>query len=155
MTRVLFWFYSVFFTIPALAEAPSSQTPSEASNTMAAPAAISQPVSSSSIMELTLGLIFVILLIFVIAWFIKRFSIFHPVASDQLKVVAGIHLGQREKIILVQVGEEQILVGLTATDIRTLHVLETPLAVQDNKSAMNSEFAKRLAGLMDNFKGKS
>ncbi len=56
--------------------------------------------------------------------------------------------------MLVQVGEQQILVGLTATDIRTLHVLETPLEVHEHKSMKNSEFARKLAGVMQNMKGR-
>lgn len=150
--RALIWLYSVFYSIHAFAQDQNNQPLSESASVTSN--AISQPVNSTSILELTLGLVFIIVLIFVVAWFVKRFSVFHPVASEQLKVVAGIHLGQREKILLVQVGEEQILVGLTATDIRTLHKLDVPLKVQENKSMANSDFAKKLAALIDRAKGK-
>ncbi len=36
-------------------------------------------------------------------------------------------LGPRDRLVLVQVGEEQILLGLTPGRITPLHVLKTPV----------------------------
>jgi flagellar protein FliO/FliZ len=152
MMRTFVGLYSFFFSILAFAQDQNKQPPAETVANI--PNTLSHPVNSSSILELTLGLIFIVILIFIIAWFVKRFSIFHPIAHDQLKVVAGVHLGQREKILLLKVGEEQILVGLTATDIRTLHKLDKPLDIQEHKSMGNSDFARKLASLIDKTKGK-
>jgi len=48
-----------------------------------------------------------------------------------LNVVSVLSLGQRERIVVVQAGEEQLLLGVTSPQITTLHVLETPLKKLD------------------------
>ena len=41
--------------------------------------------------------------------------------------MGGISLGGKERIVLVQVGEQQLLVGVAPGSLRTLHVLDQPL----------------------------
>ncbi|MFP2770594.1 flagellar biosynthetic protein FliO [Oceanisphaera sp. KMM 10153] len=48
--------------------------------------------------------------------------------SRQLKIVTSLALGQRERLLVVQVGEEQRLLGVTAQQISDLGKLEQPLA---------------------------
>ncbi len=50
--------------------------------------------------------------------------------SRQLKVVASLALGQRERLLVVQVGEEQRLLGVTAQQISDLGKLEQPLVAE-------------------------
>jgi flagellar protein FliO/FliZ len=63
--------------------------------------------------------------------------------GGMLKIIGGISMGSRERIVLLQVGSEQLLVGVSPGRINTLHVLEAPL---DNAD-VNSEktFATNLA----------
>ncbi|MCH9670179.1 MAG: flagellar biosynthetic protein FliO [Gammaproteobacteria bacterium] len=74
-------------------------------------------------MLLSLGLVLVI--IFVLAWLSRRFLHFRPqVGNAELKIVAGLSVGPRERIVVVQAGEQQVLVGLTPGRIEALHVFE-------------------------------
>jgi flagellar protein FliO/FliZ len=45
--------------------------------------------------------------------------------------------------VLVEVGKEQILVGVTAQQIQTLHVLKEPIN-SDDATAATSQFATKL-----------
>ncbi len=45
-----------------------------------------------------------------------------------LQVISTLSVGQRERVMVVQVGDEQLVLGVTGTQINTLHVLDTPLA---------------------------
>jgi flagellar protein FliO/FliZ len=56
-------------------------------------------------------------------------------------------LGPRDRLVLVQVGEEQILLGLTPGRITPLHVLKHPVGVAQTEAA-TPEFAQRLMELM-------
>nr|WP_237332848.1 flagellar biosynthetic protein FliO [Zobellella iuensis] len=47
--------------------------------------------------------------------------------SRQLKVVATLAIGHRERLLVVQVGEEQWLLGVTAQQISGLGKLDQPL----------------------------
>ena len=63
----------------------------------------------------------------VLAWFAKKMNRFHSAADGSLKVIGGLSMGSRERIVLLQVGEEQLLLGVSPGRISKLHVLGTPL----------------------------
>ena len=73
----------------------------------------------------------------------KRMNRLQSSTGGMLKIIGGISMGSRERVVLLQVGSEQLLVGVSPGRINTLHVLETPL---DNVD-VNSEktFATNLA----------
>lgn len=101
------------------------------------------PMSGSYLFQLILGLIIVLICIVALAWFAKRMNRLQSSTGGMLKIIGGISMGSRERIVLLQVGSEQLLVGVSPGRINTLHVLEAPL---DNVD-VNSEktFATNLA----------
>ncbi len=103
------------------------------------------PVSASSLLQTLLGLILVLVCIALVAWLLKRSNSFHTAANGKMKVIAGLPLGTRERAVLVQVGDEQLLLGVTPQQINLLHKLDTPLEVD---SANNSDFAGKLRQIM-------
>ncbi len=104
------------------------------------------PLSAVNLLQTLLGLVLVLACIVAVAWLLKRTNRFHAAANGKLKVIAGIPLGTRERLILVQVGEEQLLLGVTAQQINTLHKLDTPLTEAESSSP--NEFANKLRQLM-------
>ena len=86
-----------------------------------------EPVTTSDALSVSIGLIFILLLIFSLAWFMRKMGYSNISGQGQLSILATLNLGQKEKIILLQVGQQQMLVGITATQINTLHVLKEPL----------------------------
>ena len=56
--------------------------------------------------------------------------------SKQLKIVASLTLGQRERVVVVQVGEEQWLLGVTTQQISGLGKLDQPLTPEQAKSVL-------------------
>lgn len=83
----------------------------------------------------TAALLLVLVLIVGLAWVLKRLpgSAFRQ--ADGLRVVATIPLGSRERAAVVQVGGEQLLVGIGAGGIRTLHLLPEPLPTGERSQA--------------------
>jgi flagellar protein FliO/FliZ len=55
--------------------------------------------------------------------------------------------GTRDRILLLQVGEEQILVGLTPGRIEKLHVMSQPIEVAEGEQ-ISTSFADKLNSLM-------
>lgn len=99
------------------------------------------------IVQLLLGLLLVIGLIFILAWLARRLQQQLPGGSrdDVIQLLATRPLGQRERLLLVQVGSEQVLLGLTPGSIKTLHVMQEPVATDSKKDTQSvGEFAKRL-----------
>ncbi|MCD9008158.1 flagellar biosynthetic protein FliO [Luteimonas sp. XNQY3] len=74
-----------------------------------------------------LALVLVLGLILGLAWLLKRLPGSGFRQADGLRVVASIPLGARERAAVVQVGGEQLLLGIGAGGVRTLHVLPQPL----------------------------
>ena len=106
---------------------------------------------TTGLLQTTLGLMLVLALIIGIAWLVKRFGQVQSGAQGKLKVVGGVSLGTRERVVLLQVGDQQLVLGVAPGQIRTLHVLETPLPTQDEKPTAVGSFAARLQAAM---KGK-
>ena len=73
------------------------------------------------------ALLLVLGLIIGLSWLLKRMPGAGLRAADGLRVVASIPLGARERAAVVQVGSEQLLLGIGAGGVRTLHVLAEPL----------------------------
>jgi flagellar biosynthetic protein FliO len=72
------------------------------------------------------GLVVVLGLLALAAWASRRFRITGRLRSGLIEVVSGISLGTREKVVLLRVGREQVLVGVSPAGMRTLHVIRNP-----------------------------
>lgn len=101
----------------------------------------------SSLLNVFVGLLFILGLILALAWFVKRIGQGGITANNHLRIVASLPLGTRERLALVDVGGKQILLGLTPQNINTLHVFDEP--VIDSASAEPSEFALKLRSLLN------
>ena len=106
-----------------------------------------------SVAKVLLGLFLVIVAIFASAWFFRRFGSVSSVPSDSLKIVGGLNIGNRERIMLVQVGDKQILVGVTATNIQTLHVLDESVPISASVP-VGDNFATKLNQAVKQWKAK-
>jgi flagellar protein FliO/FliZ len=116
-----------------------------------AQAAAAAPVVGSGVggqlTQLVLGLLLVVGLIFVLAWLMRRVQGVGPGNGQVIELIGSRALGARDRLVLVQVGEEQILLGITPGRITPLHVLKTPVSVDASKPA-TPEFAQRLMELL-------
>lgn len=70
------------------------------------------------------GLVLVLTLFLSLAWLFKHVSGAQSLSQGKLKIIAVLPLGLREKVLLLQVGRKQLVLGVTPSRIETLHVLE-------------------------------
>ena len=73
------------------------------------------------------GLLLVIALIGFLAWLLRRLGRVQGGAAGGLRVLGGLSLGARERVVLIQVGGRQLLLGVAPGRVQTLHVLDEPL----------------------------
>ena len=104
--------------------------------------------------QLVLGLLLVLGLIFGLAWLLRRVQHAGPRQGQVIELISSRALGARDRLVLVQVGNEQILLGLTPGRITPLHVLKEPVTLPPTPQPATPEFAKRLMELMGNQKDK-
>lgn len=105
-----------------------------------------RPDTLMSMATLGLGLLVVLALIFACAWLVRRMNGLTGMNNQSMKIVSVMALGTRERIALIDVAGTQILVGITPSAIRTLHVFDEPVVQPDDTS--NSDFARRLQGMI-------
>ncbi|MDH3325910.1 MAG: flagellar biosynthetic protein FliO [Gammaproteobacteria bacterium] len=147
LALICVFFVSSSFALDSLI-APEIASKSAANNASA------QPDVASSILKVAGGLLLVIFAIFGSAWFYRRFGNFSPVANDSLKVIGGLTMGQKEKIVLLQVGDEQVLIGVAPGNIQKLHVLASPIKLNESVVKENIAFADQLGEAIAKWKSK-
>jgi len=110
------------------------------------PAAVAKPNTAGQLANLLGGLILILVLIFGLSWFVKRFSQGGFMQNPVFKVVASMPLGTRERLMLVAVGNKQILLGVTATQISNLHVFDEPVVI--GREEPGSDFSQKLMAIL-------
>lgn len=98
--------------------------------------------------SMILSLLMVLGLIVICAFVLKRFNLTQQSVS-QLKVVTSLRLGTKERVMVVQVGEQQLLLGVTSQQITLLETLPETLPQQNNKAA---ELPKNILSLLSSKK---
>ncbi|HKK13123.1 MAG TPA: flagellar biosynthetic protein FliO [Gammaproteobacteria bacterium] len=110
------------------------------------------PIDMSSLVQLTLGLLAVLAAIVVVAWLMRRVGRFQSGAGGALRILGGLSMGARERVVLVQVGDKQLLLGVAPGRVQTLHVLDEPLAGSQDRE-QTGRFAEKLRAALDKRSG--
>ena len=125
----------------AFAEGQPVATTTTASTTTAP--SFGEPQSGAGMVGTTVvTLLLVIGFILLLAWLAKRVPGLGGASNPALKVVGSLALGPRERVVVVAVGETQLLLATGPGGTRTLHTLEQPLPMPANGP---SPFAQVLA----------
>ncbi|CAB1401525.1 Flagellar biosynthesis protein FliQ [Pseudomonas fluorescens] len=131
---------------------PLSVLAAEPGATAAAPAATAPMVNSGvagQLTQLVFGLLLVLGLIFFLAWLLRRVQQAGPAGKGQvIELIGSRALGPRDRLMLVQVGNEQILLGLSPGSITALHVLKEPVEVPTASEKATPEFAQHLLKIL-------
>jgi flagellar protein FliO/FliZ len=106
-----------------------------------------EPMAAASLFQLLFGLIVVLIAIGATAFLLRRLGRL-PQAAGALRVVAGLSVGARERAVLVQVGDKQLLLGVAPGRVETLYVLDRPVESLTPPPGAAGGFADRLAQLM-------
>jgi flagellar protein FliO/FliZ len=127
------------------------QTPVTTNSSSAAPKPSLPPQTTSSASQLASllgGLILILGLIYGLSWFVKRFSQGGFMQNPNMKIISAMPLGTRERLLLVDVGGKQLLLGVTATQINTLHVFDEPVAQAEKSAPIASDFSQKLMAIL-------
>ena len=111
---------------------------------MAQPAS---PLSVGSLTQLTLSLMAIVALILAISWILKRMKLAGPRGSGEIAVLEELSVGPRDRIMLIRVGESQVLVGVGAGGLVPLTPLAVPIVLKGSAAAA-PPFAERLREMM-------
>ena len=85
------------------------------------------PVGVGGLGEVAFALMIVLAAIFIIAWIVRRMRLASSRVGGAIDVLAEVPLGQKERAVLLKVGNTQLLLGVAPGRVNTLHVLTEPL----------------------------
>lgn len=80
-------------------------------------------VDASNLLQISFSLLLVLAVIIVLAWVLRRMNLTQQGTGNFLKIIGSVALGQRERAVLIEVGDTWLLVGVGPGQIRTLHTL--------------------------------
>jgi len=92
----------------------------------AIPAPMVSPVSFGGMLQVLLGLGLVLAAVAGSAWLLRRFSPGQIGAGGAVKVIGGVALGPKERLVLVEIGETWLVLGVAPGQVNTLHTLAKP-----------------------------
>lgn len=103
-------------------------------------------ISYADVLQWILALIIVLTVFTVFIWLLRKTGGLTLAGKNQLAVISGLSLGMREKLVLVKVGEKQLLLGVTPGRIDKLLELEgnSRLFQNQEQSAGIDTFANKL-----------
>jgi len=94
--------------------------------------------------QLASGLLAVIAVILALAWVLRRLPTATGARPDAIEILAVRAVGTRDRLLLVRVGEEQLLIASGPAGLRTLHRLRRPIAVEPGVPGEETRFARLL-----------
>lgn len=105
----------------------------------------SAPSSLGNLAQVAIWLVVVVLVILASAWLLRRFGGGMLGGGQTIRILSATSLGGRDRLALVQVGEQQLLLGVSPGRINTLHVFDEPvLRVDDDGAGGHPPFSRYL-----------
>ena len=104
------------------------------------------PISVNSLTQLLTSLMVIVALIFATGWVLKRNRFSGARTRGDMSILDELAVGPRDRVVLVRVGEAQLLLGVGANGIVPLVPLAMPITLTSSSAA--PAFADRLRDLL-------
>ncbi|MEO1079359.1 MAG: flagellar biosynthetic protein FliO [Pseudomonadota bacterium] len=101
-----------------------------------------QELFSAGYLAQVLGsLVLVFVCLFAVVYLLRRFNGVRMGPGTPLRVLGSASVGQREKVVLLEAGKEQLLLGVAQGSVRTLHVFDEPVMIAEADAPVAPDFA--------------
>jgi flagellar protein FliO/FliZ len=89
----------------------------------AAESPLAPAVGMGSVLQMLAGLVIVLALVLLMGWLLKRFSghAFSP--NSAIRIIAGTAVGQRERVVVVEVADQWLILGVAPGSVHALHTM--------------------------------
>ena len=86
--------------------------------------------------------------IFGLIFLLKKLNGIPSSQKAPVRVLGVTRIGSREKILLVEAGDQQLLVGVAAGNIRTLHTFDKPIVDSSDSGQKTTDFSSLLGSTL-------
>lgn len=111
-----------------------------------APPAVTSPVSILSLLQVLFALLIVLGAIGAFAWLMRRIGPGQGSAGGLLRVVGGVMVGPKERLVVVEIGETWLLLGVAGSSVTLVHSMPKPPQMAPAPQAGPSGAFQRLLG---------
>jgi len=80
-------------------------------------------VSSGSVMQIIFSLLLVLAAVALVAWIMKRINLPQHGAASLLKIISGAAVGPRERVVLLEVNDTWLVLGVAPGQVSMLHTM--------------------------------
>ena len=114
------------------------------------------PSAAGSGLQVVFGLVVVLGLLMGVAWWLKRFGPVSRAGGSAAKIVGGVSVGARERVMVVEVGDQWIVIGVAPGSVNALSTMprQEHLVQEDAYTGSSQNFAGWLKQTLDKRNGK-
>ena len=118
------------------------------------------PSPTGGLLQVLLGLIVVLGLLAALAWVLRRFNSAKGLGNADIRVIGGVSVGNRERVVVVEIADQWIVVGVApgrVSAVATMQKQEIALAPDnglDSPAAPAKNFSNWLAQTIEKRNGK-
>lgn len=94
-------------------------------------------------LNMVLGLLFLLAVVIAGWWLVRRASGLQIKHGNGLRVIAAISVGPRERVVLIELAGEQMLLGVAPGNVNLLHRFEQPVM-----AVSSDDFASKIRQIM-------
>lgn len=91
----------------------------------------SSVISAEHTLQMIAGLLVVLAIILGITWLLKRFSLIPATSTGHLKIVSATGIGQRERVVVVEIQDTWLVLGVAPGHITKLHSMNKPADIAE------------------------
>jgi flagellar protein FliO/FliZ len=112
--------------------------------------------SAGSLLQVLLGLIVVLGCMAGAAWMLRRFGLAKSSSAGTVKVIGGVNVGTRERVLVVEVGDQWIVVGVAPGRVNALTTMprQEGIAMPDATAPIANNFSAWLKQTIEKRNGK-
>jgi flagellar protein FliO/FliZ len=114
----------------------------------AASVSLQPPIGSGDILSVGASLVLVVAAIILCGWLYSRSQGLRTRGGGIINIIATQPLGPKERILLIEVANKQLLVGMTSTQVSTLHVFDQPVHRHEADPEQRVNFGERLKAVL-------
>jgi flagellar protein FliO/FliZ len=144
--------------LPALLAGTAHATVESPAPAAAAAAAAAPGSTAGSIFTMLFGLVVVLALMAALAWLFKRSGLVKGIGSNAVaKIIGGVSVGTRERVMVIEIADQWIVVGVAPGRVNTLATLprQEHAAATPSTAAPAANFASWLKQTIDKRNGSS
>jgi flagellar protein FliO/FliZ len=107
--------------------------------------ASSASASAGGMLQVILGLGLVLAAIAGCAWLLRRVGTSHASGAGTIRVIAGAPVGQRERVVLVEVADTWLVIGVAPGNVTALHTMpKGSIAADEGDAVTRPSFSRWL-----------